>query len=78
MGTHLDSTVHRWAMAKGEESLKLELARRHAANQEEFALIPAPPPPTPSSPVPLLLTTTSIFAVLVSVCYVVVRLLIRE
>ncbi len=26
------SANHRWAMAKGEESLRLELARRHAAN----------------------------------------------
>src|SRR5712691_10750150 len=40
------SANHRWAMAKGEESLKLELARRHTANQEALALIPAPPNPT--------------------------------
>jgi hypothetical protein len=69
---------HRWAMAKGEDSLKLELARRHAANEEELALIPAPPQPTPSSPVPMLLATTGILAVFGSVLYVVVRLLIRE
>jgi hypothetical protein len=37
---------HRWAMAMGEESLKLELARRHAASQAELALIPPPPGPT--------------------------------
>jgi hypothetical protein len=37
---------HRWAMAKGEESLKLELARRHAGSDAERALIPAPPPAT--------------------------------
>jgi hypothetical protein len=37
------SANHRWAMAKGEESLKLELARRHATNAEELARIPAPP-----------------------------------
>jgi hypothetical protein len=36
---------HRWAMARGEESLKLELARRHAATDEERAKIPALPPP---------------------------------
>lgn len=35
---------HRWAMAKGEESLKLELARRHAATPQAAALVPAPPP----------------------------------
>jgi len=37
---------HRWAMAKGEESLKLELARRHAQSAAERALIPPPPPAT--------------------------------
>jgi hypothetical protein len=50
---------HRWAMAKGEESLRLELARRYAATPEERALIPAPPPPTTTSPVPLLLGTAA-------------------
>jgi hypothetical protein len=37
---------HRWAMAKGEESLKLELARRHAGTPAERERIPAPPGPT--------------------------------
>jgi hypothetical protein len=37
---------HLWAMRKGEESLKLELERRHAKTSEEKARIPAPPPPT--------------------------------
>jgi len=46
---------HHWAMAQGERSLKLELARRHAATPEERARIPAPPGPTTSSPLPLLL-----------------------
>ncbi len=69
---------HRWAMAKGEESLKLELARRHTANQEELALIPAPPRPTTSSPVPLLLATTTIFALVGGAFYIVVRLLSRD
>jgi hypothetical protein len=40
------SANHHWAMAKGEESLKLELARRHAATAQERALVPLPPPPT--------------------------------
>lgn len=44
----LFSMNHRWAMARGEESLKIELARRHAA---AGAAIPAPPPPTPNDPV---------------------------
>lgn len=34
---------HHWAMRKGEESLTLEFARRHAANDEARAAI-APPP----------------------------------
>lgn len=42
------SANHHWAMAKGEESLNLELARRRAATPQERARIPAPPPPTSS------------------------------
>ena len=34
---------HRWAMRKGEESLKLELQRRHATSPKALAAIPAPP-----------------------------------
>jgi hypothetical protein len=34
---------HRWAMARGEESLRLELARRHAATPEEAARVARPP-----------------------------------
>ena len=37
---------HRWAMERGLESLKLELARRHARSPEEAARIPPPPRPT--------------------------------
>jgi hypothetical protein len=36
---------HRWAMARGEESLKLELARRRAETPEERARVPAPAGP---------------------------------
>ena len=36
---------HRWTMARGEESLKLELARRRARSTEEAARIPQPPGP---------------------------------
>jgi len=36
---------HRWAMAQGEESLKLELARRRAPSAAAAALIPPPPGP---------------------------------
>lgn len=37
---------HRWAMARGEESLRLELARRRAMTAARAALVPAPPGPT--------------------------------
>jgi hypothetical protein len=37
---------HRWAMARGEESLRLELLRRRAGSDAERAAIPPPPPPT--------------------------------
>jgi hypothetical protein len=37
---------HHWAMARGEESLKLELQRRHARTPSDLAAIAAPPPPT--------------------------------
>lgn len=40
------SANHRWAMAKGEESLKLELLRRRARTPEERAAVPPPPGPT--------------------------------
>lgn len=40
------SANHQWAMQKGEESLLVELARRHAATDEARALIPPPPGPT--------------------------------
>jgi len=37
---------HNWAMARGLESLKLELARRQAKTPDELARVPAPPGPT--------------------------------
>ncbi len=37
---------HRWAMARGEESLKLELARRRAQAGPGALVVPAPPGPT--------------------------------
>lgn len=42
----LFSANHHWAMRMGEESLRLELARRHAQTADERARIPAPPGPT--------------------------------
>jgi hypothetical protein len=46
---------HRWAMARGEESLQLELIRRRTGTAAERAAVPAPPGPTwprRSQPVP--------------------------
>lgn len=40
------SANHRWAMAREEESLKLELTRRRATTPENAARIPPPPGPT--------------------------------
>ena len=40
---------HYWAMAKGEESLLLELQRRRAATEEARKLVPSPPGPTPTA-----------------------------
>jgi hypothetical protein len=37
---------HRWAMARGEESLKLELRRNRATTAAQRAEVPAPPGPT--------------------------------
>jgi hypothetical protein len=40
------SQNHLWAMRKGEESLQLELQRRHAPTPEARAQVPPPPPTT--------------------------------
>ena len=37
---------HRWAMARGEQSLDLELRRRRARTDAELKAIPEPPGPT--------------------------------
>jgi hypothetical protein len=37
---------HRWAMARGEESLRLELRRRRATTETQRRAVPPPPPPT--------------------------------
>jgi len=74
----LFSANHHWAMAKGEESLKFELARRHAASQAELVHIPAPPQPTSSSPVPLLFGAVAVFAIATILFYFVMRLFSRD
>jgi len=37
---------HRWAMARGERSLQLELRRRRAVTAHERSIVPEPPGPT--------------------------------
>lgn len=68
------SANHRWAMARGEASLELELARRRAATPGQKSRIPAPPPPARTSP--LLVLGTG--AVLGLAAFGVVRLLRRR
>jgi len=57
---------HRWAMARGEKSLHLELARRAAARHQATATPgPVPPPPGPPTLPDYLLPGLLIFAVLI-------------
>jgi hypothetical protein len=56
------SANHRWAMARGEESLALELARRRARSDAERAAIPAPPGPFEYSSVVLVGSAMSLAA----------------
>ncbi len=44
---------HRWAMARGEESLKLELLRRRATSDASRAAVPPPPGPVTYSGIAL-------------------------
>ena len=64
---------HRWAMQRGEESLKLELKRRRAASDLERALVPAPPRPTTSSPVPLLIAVAGVAGATLGAAHLIVR-----
>jgi len=61
---------HRWAMAQGEESLRLELARRRATNEAARAEIPAPPGPVTYAGVALVAVAAAAGAGLV---YLIVR-----
>jgi hypothetical protein len=56
------SANHRWAMAKGEESLRLELARRRASTPEARTLIAAPPEPTTFTSISLGLSVLVVLA----------------
>ena len=64
---------HRWAMRQGEESLKLELARRRASSDLERALVPSPPRPTTTSSVPLLLCAAGAVGVVLGASLVIAR-----
>lgn len=64
---------HQWAMARGYESLLLEIQRRRAPTPRERSLVPAPPPPTTSSPLPMLLGGGAVFWAI----YMVIRALLR-
>lgn len=72
------SANHQWAMRKGEESLKLELARRHARTAEEAALISAPPQSTLKASLPLALGLGAACLVVGSVLYSATRLLAKN
>jgi hypothetical protein len=56
---------HRWAMAQGEESLKLELLRRRATNEQTRASVAAPPGPVTYAGVAILAGAATIAAGLV-------------
>lgn len=58
---------HRWAMRRGEESLKLELERRRAASEWEKERIPAPPGPATRSGWILLGVTAGVLALVAAV-----------
>ena len=64
---------HHWAMARGEESLKLEIARRHTTNNEALARIPAPPQPTSRFPIPLVVGIAATFAIFTAIAGVLYR-----
>jgi hypothetical protein len=64
---------HRWAMQRGEESLKLELERRRAASDLDRALVPAPPRPTTSSFVPLLIAAVGVAGTLLGAAHLIAR-----
>lgn len=67
------SRNHEWAMRKGEQSLRLELARLRAGSEAERAAVPAPPGPTTTSSVPLALGLLAATAVLGGLTLLVCR-----
>jgi Polyketide cyclase / dehydrase and lipid transport len=53
---------HRWTMRRGEESLQLELDRRHATTEAERALIPPPPEPFHYSPAMIVMAAVALIS----------------
>ncbi|MBV9866354.1 MAG: SRPBCC family protein [Abitibacteriaceae bacterium] len=51
---------HRWAMGQGDQSLRLELARRRAKSEAERAAIPDPPVPSTAPVLWLLLSAVAL------------------
>ena len=72
------SANHYWAMARGEESLKLELARRRATTQEERSQVSAPPMPTSNPSIPLTLATLLCIIVLVYLGYIATKVVGKD
>jgi hypothetical protein len=60
---------HHWTMRKGEESLRIELARRRARTAEERAALPAPPGPFDARPALLLAGGLAASAALAAMFY---------
>jgi len=61
---------HRWAMAQGEASLALELARRRAGSDAARAAIPSPPPPVTYAGVALVAGAAAVGA---GLAYLIIR-----
>jgi hypothetical protein len=55
----LFASNHHWAMRRGEEGIKLELARRRASGTAERDAIPLPPLPTAKLPAPLVIAAVA-------------------
>jgi hypothetical protein len=64
---------HRWAMRRGEESLRIELERRRAAQSGRAFLGERPPRPTTTSPVPLALAAVALGAAMILLARLVRR-----
>jgi hypothetical protein len=64
------SANHRWAMAQGETSLALELARRRATSEAARARVPAPPQPVTYAGAALVAAAAAVGA---SIAYLLLR-----